>query len=184
MKSNLAVVFALIWFAAPGRSTAAESIWMTAANQHELDPVVLYAVALQESRRLRPDGKVRPWPWTLHAKGHGAMYFDSYDDALNKLVELIDSGLRNVDIGLMQINWGANGHLLPDPAKLLQPQNNITLGAAILRRELDHQQGDLRQAIARYHSPSTARGNAYAKSVLTILQNLRALRGFSASLAF
>jgi len=184
MKRYLVVVLAISSIVMSPTSLATESIWMKAADLHNLDPVVLYAVALQESRRIRPDGNVRPWPWTLHAKGHGAMYFDTYDDALEKLIELIDSGVKNVDIGMMQISWGANGHLLPDPAKILQPQNNITLGAAILRRELDQQNGDLRQAIARYHTPSTARGNKYAQSVLTILQNLRELRGFSASLAF
>ena len=90
MNRNLAVVLALLSFVFVPSVGAADSVWMKAANQHELDPVVLYALALQESRRLRPDGKVRPWPWTLHAKGHGAMYFDSYDEALDKLVELID----------------------------------------------------------------------------------------------
>ena len=184
MNRNLAVVFALLSIVFVPSVGAADSVWMKAANQHELDPVVLYALALQESRRLRPDGKVRPWPWTLHAKGHGAMYFDSYDEALVKLVELIDDGVSNVDIGMMQINWGANGHLLPDPAKLLQPQHNIDIGATILRLNLNQHQGDLRQAIAHYHSPSEARGNQYAQSVLTILQNLRQLRGFSAALAF
>lgn len=184
MNRCLAVFTALCSILFAPTTGATESVWLKAANQHELDPVVLYALALQESRRLRPDGNVRPWPWTLHAKGHGAMYFDDYDQALEKLETLIDAGVRNVDIGMMQINWGANGHLLPDPAKLLQPQYNIDVGATILRLNLNQHQGDLRQAIAHYHSPSRDRGDRYAQSVLQILSNLRQLRGFSAALAF
>ncbi|MGI9295884.1 MAG: transglycosylase SLT domain-containing protein [Pseudomonadales bacterium] len=156
---------------------AAESIWIKAASTHDLDPVVLYAVALQESRRMRPDGTVRPWPWTLRAPGYGALYFDSYIEAADKLVEIIESGVENVDIGMMQINWHSNGHLLPDPKLILKPEHNVQLAARILRRELDGQQGDLDNALARYHTPSAARGARYATSVLSILQNLRDTRG-------
>lgn len=156
---------------------ATESIWVKAASSHDLDPVVLYALALQESRRLRPDGTVRPWPWTLHAKGYGALYFDTYNEAADKLVEIIESGVKNVDIGMMQINWRYNGHLLPDPRQILKPENNVQLAAQILRRELDQQNGDLNSAIARYHTPYKKRGERYATSVLSILQNLRDTRG-------
>ena len=156
---------------------AKESIWIKAASTHDLDPVVLYALALQESRRMRPDGTVRPWPWTLRAKGHGSLYFDTYTEAADKLIEIIESGVENVDIGMMQINWRSNGHLLPDPKQILKPENNVLLGAQILRRELDRQKGDLTNAIARYHTPSKKRGERYATSVLSILKNLRDTRG-------
>ncbi len=57
------------------------SIWLAAAEAHRLDPLVLYAVALQESRKLWPDGRVRPWPWTLHVRHRGALRFEGHREA-------------------------------------------------------------------------------------------------------
>ena len=176
-KKVVSLCFCFFALLASSHAVATESIWVKAASTHDLDPVVLYALALQESRRLRPDGTVRPWPWTLHAKGYGAMYFDSYNEAADKLIEIIESGVENVDIGMMQINWKSNGHLLPDPKQILKPENNVKLAAQILRRELDSQGGDLNSAIAHYHTPYKQRGTRYANSVLAILENLRGTQG-------
>ena len=158
-------------------ANAAESIWLEVSAAHDVDPIILYAIALQESRQLRPDGLLRPWPWTLHVAGQGAMRFDNYQQAADKLIEVLESGVTNVDIGMMQINWRWNGHLLPEPTQILIPENNIRLGATILRRELDKGRGDLSIAIGRYHNSAESLGGPYAISVLSIADSLRRTRG-------
>lgn len=105
------------------------------------------------------------------------MRFDSYRQAADKLLEILDSGITNVDIGSMQINWHWNGHLLPDPVEILKIQNNIHLGATILRRELKNTRGDLRKAIARYHNSADRLGEPYAASVMSIASSLRKTHG-------
>ena len=154
------------------QAAASTSPWFAAALKHDVDPLELYAIALQESRRHRPDGQFRPWPWTLHTENEGTMYFNTYEAVLAKLTTLLERGETNIDIGLMQINWGWNGHRLPDPAKLLLPQYNIDVAAKILREHLNAFGGDRRLAIARYHSSRPDRGMPYAAAVLEILKYL------------
>src|SRR5262245_42586382 len=86
-------------------AAATVSPWLAAARKHNVDPLELYAIALQESRRHRPDGRFRPWPWTLHSHSEGALYFDTYEAVLAKLKSLLARGETNIDVGLMQINW-------------------------------------------------------------------------------
>lgn len=148
------------------------SPWSRAAERHDVEVIDLYAIALQESRRPRPDGLLRPWPWTLHTAETGSLYFETYEAALDKLTELIAEGKTNIDVGLMQINWGWNGYRAGDPKRLLLPGENIELAAQILREHLNELGGDLRRAIGRYHSPRADRGEPYAASVLAIRDHL------------
>jgi len=150
------------------------SPWAQAARKYDLDPLALYGIALQESRRYFDDNQVRPWPWTLHTPEEGGLYFDSFENAAKKLRELIASGRTNIDIGLMQLSLLWQKHRVADPVQLLKPEINIEVAAAILREHLD-QFGELRLAIARYHSARLDRGVPYAASVLTIIEHLRRL---------
>ena len=115
---------------------------------------------------------LRPWPWTLHTPEAGSLYFDTYDAALEKLKSLIAQGTKNIDVGLMQINWGWNGHRAT-AERLLLPTDNIEIAAQILREHLNEYGGDRRRAVARYHSPRPERGLPYAASVLAIAEELR-----------
>jgi soluble lytic murein transglycosylase-like protein len=159
------------------------SPWFAAALKHNVDPLELYAIALQESRRSRPDGQLRPWPWTLHTGNEGTMYFNTYEAGLAKLKDLLKRGETNIDIGLMQINWAWNGHRLPDPAKLLLPQYNIDVAAKILREHLNAYGGDRRLAIALYHSSRPDLGMPYAAAVLEILKYLHTTEELKLTLA-
>lgn len=165
------------------REALQNSTWVQAARKHNIEPLSLYSIAFQESRRPRPDGWLRPWPWTLHTPSHGAQYFDSYEAALEAFRTLIAKGVTNIDVGLMQINWGWHSHRQPDPAKLLLPNQNIEIGAAILRELLDRFEGDLRLALAHYHSSTLERGLPYAASVLTILEHFQQLDSITSALA-
>ncbi len=165
------------------RAIQEHSPWLEAATKHRVDVLDLYAIALQESRRRRSDGQVRPWPWTLHTPTEGSLYFENYEAAVAKLNQLLSSGATNVDVGLMQVNWAWNGHRLPDPAKLLLPRHNIDVAAEILREHLNSFDGDLQLAFARYHSSRIERGIPYAASVLKILEHLRSMDGIAPALA-
>jgi soluble lytic murein transglycosylase-like protein len=101
------------------------------------------------------------------------MYFSTYEAALRRLEALIASGETNIDIGLMQINWRANGWRLPDPARLLQPVHNIETAAAIFSELLERYGWDWRLAFARYHSPRSELGLPYAEAVLRIREWLK-----------
>lgn len=180
---RLAMLLGLLCAAhSAGAQGVESSAWTRAAAKYGLQEVDLYAIALKESRRYRSDGLVRPWPWTLHSPETGALYFETYEAALEKLTALLAEGKTNIDIGVMQINWGWNGHRAADAKRLLLPAENIEIAAQILRENLD-QYGDMGLAIARYHSPRAERGRAYAASVLAILEYLRRAKWIQLALA-
>ena len=158
------------------------SAWAAAAKKYDVDPVLLYAIALRETGLPWSDGMVRPWPWCLHAPKEGALCFRGYAGALRKLKSLLLSGETNVDIGAGQINWRANSWRLPDPARLLQPFNNIMIEAEIFWENVDRNRGNVRVALAQYNSFDPRIGDRYAGSVLSIADQLRRIPGFTTSL--
>jgi hypothetical protein len=150
--------------------TTRASAWRDAAAQYHVDSFTLYALALVETRRQWSDGLVRPWPWTLHTPAEGALYFPSYEEALIKLRAVLASGEKNVDVGMLEVNWRANAYRLPDPAQLLMPKNNIAIAAQIYGECLSRNARDWMRSVACYHSPRAELGIPYATSVLKILE--------------
>jgi len=45
------------------------TLWWQIANRHQLDPYILYAVALIESAKGSTKNHVTPWPWALNKAG-------------------------------------------------------------------------------------------------------------------
>ena len=161
-----------------GHAAEHRSAWAQAAQAHAIDPVTLYAVALQESRTLWTDGTARPWPWTLRSARDGTQRFVSRSAAQQALGTLLAAGESNIDVGLMQINWGFNGHRVDAPAALLDPHRNIFVGAEILRDALRAHEGDLARALGAYHHGSdTERGRAYSAEVRRRINALRSVAG-------
>jgi soluble lytic murein transglycosylase-like protein len=72
---------------------------------------------------------------------------------------------ENVDIGLMQINWGHWGKRFGlSKADLLDPWLNVLLGARILEYCV-RVSGSWRKGVALYHSPHEARQREYVEKV-------------------
>lgn len=169
---------------APVGASDPASAWATAARAHGLDPVLLYALALQESRTLWADGLVRPWPWTLRSARDGARRYPTAEAAVEALEALLADGERNVDVGLMQINWAYHHRRVAEPSALLDPRTNILVGAGILEEALKASHGDLERALGAYHHhPDSERARRYSDQVRRRLEGLRALPGLAQRLA-
>ena len=150
-----------------------DTAWAEAAAPYDLDPTLLYAIALMESGRPR-EGGLAPWPWTLWLPGQGGVFLESREQALFTLRAHSDGA---VDVGLMQVNLRAHGHRIVRPEELLEPQRNLEIAAVILSEALTTAPGDLELGIGRYHSPNEARARDYGRTVLTIWQGLQQLGG-------
>jgi Transglycosylase SLT domain len=71
----------------------------------------------------------------------------------------------NVDIGLMQINWGHWGKKLGlSKSELLDPRLNVLLGAKILEHCV-RVSGSWWKGVALYHSPHDSRQREYVEKV-------------------
>jgi soluble lytic murein transglycosylase-like protein len=118
-----------------------------------IPPLVLYGVALQESAKLFGEFSL-PWPWTLNVQGTPRRYA-RYAEAVEGLRAIVASGIRNVDTGLMQVNWGYHRDRLIEPSRALDPYPNIAVGATILRSHFERTR-NWYAAVGRYHSPGNA----------------------------
>lgn len=143
-------------------SSPAGNAFEIAAAEQVLPAHLLYAIALTESGRTQ-EGVYRPWPWTLNIDGK-AHFFSSRSKATDALREALDQGIRNVDIGPMQVSWRFHKTLLGNPEIALDPLHNVRVGAFILAREMRAEDG-FWQAVGRYHSRLPVRQQAYIQKV-------------------
>ncbi|NLC21098.1 MAG: lytic transglycosylase domain-containing protein [Halomonadaceae bacterium] len=137
--------------------------WSLAAEK--VDPQLLYAVALAESQKT-VDGQVRPWPWALNVQGKG-YYFDTREEAEDHLAATIARGVKNVDIGPLQINYNWHGHRIVEPSDLFDLATSVRVGADILSEALGSAPHDRVLAVGRYHNwKDEHRARQYGTKVL------------------
>lgn len=95
-------------------------------------------------------------PWAINIDG-APIYPKSREEAQR----ILQSAPKNVDIGLMQINFRIWGRTLGlTKTELLNPHLNVWAGATILRYYLSRY--DFWEAIGRYHSGKRTRQIVYA----------------------
>lgn len=151
------------------------TLWWDVAQQHQLDPYVLYAVALVESAKLSGKKQVTPWPWALNKAGK-AIIPNSHQDARAILHKTLNAGSRNIDVGLMQINIRWQGHRVNTAEQLLNPLTNLHIGALVLAEAIQSAPSNLTLGVGRYHSwQNQLAALAYGRKVLTVADNIRAV---------
>lgn len=148
-----------------------ETTWSKIGKEYSIDPVLLYAIALKESRRWDGKGGSTPWPWTLNA-GKG-LTFKSRKEAAASLTMHLQSGRKNIDVGLMQINLIYNGHRAKSPWALLEPETNIRVAAQILSENVKNSRGDIMLAVGKYYNNDPEKGKAYATHVLSMVSRMK-----------
>ncbi len=126
-------------------------VWLEASGNSGIPVKVLHGIALVESGKKWSDGTFRPWPWTLNSPARGAQFFNSYQAAEKGLNELLQQGVTNVDIGMMQINCGYHCARVKKPSDLLDPKVNIRVASKILS-EVHSIRGDVASAVGAYHA--------------------------------
>ena len=132
-------------------STLQNTHWWKIARIHQLDPYILYAVALIESAKSIDVKAITPWPWAINKSGK-AILPATKQEAHIILNKSIAQGNRHIDVGLMQINLHWHGHRVAKPEHLLNPAINLELGAKLLSEAIESAPNDLVLGIGRYHS--------------------------------
>ena len=93
----------------------------------------------------------------------GRSFFPS---SIYQAVGLLNRSGDNVDIGLMQVNWGFWGNRFGlSKFELLDPQLNVLVGAKILEHCI-RVSGSGWKGVGLYHSPENFRQRAYIEKVL------------------
>lgn len=147
----------------------------SAGEQHQIDPLLLYSVALLESGYGHGKGTVGPWHLTLRSP-EKAFYLDTPSEARKTLLSIL-SRTSAVDVGVMQVNIKWNGFRVAAPTDLLDLATNVGVGASILKEAILSSPGDLGLGLGRYHNWSDEkRARNYGSRVLAVYSNLKAIK--------
>lgn len=155
------------------------SMFGDVAREKGLDPYLLYAVALTESAQGTPaqvrEALVSPHPYALRTPARG-YYPETRDEAIATLNEILASGEKLVDVGLMQLNLRWNGHRVDAPADLLDPRTSLRAAADVLTDAMASAPNDIVLGIGRYYTWSDDNASrSYAERVLHYYRNLTSL---------
>lgn len=112
---------------------------------------LLAAVSLAESGRWDKENAASfAWPWTVTAEGKG-QFFASKAEAIAQVQALKARGIRNIDVGCMQINMQYHPDAFPDLETAFEPESNVAYAAKYLRSLFDDSKSWI-TAVGNYHS--------------------------------
>ncbi len=145
------------WSVCPRHIRAAES-------QHSLPPHLLTAISKVESGRWHAQSKANlAWPWTVMAEGKGR-YLPSKTAAIAEVRALQAKGVKNIDVGCMQINLYYHPKAFASLEEAFDPALNTRYAAKLLT---DHRRnaGSWTRAIGDYHSKTISFARIYRLKV-------------------
>ncbi len=129
-----------------------------------IPPYLLHAISLTESGRAAPDKTVRAWPWTVMAQGKGR-YYKTKAKAIAVVKQLKKQGVRNIDVGCMQINLKYHPKAFKSLEQAFDPNSNVAYSAKFLT-DLRRDYKSWTKAVGYYHSREHIRSKGYRNKVL------------------
>lgn len=177
---------------APASQEAIDPTWLLCRAEiarieeaRQIPAHLLGAIALVESGRQAP-GKweISAWPWTVMAEGKGR-YLPSKQAAIEEVEKLRKRGVRNIDVGCMQVNLKYHPDAFADLEEAFDPAANVAYAASFLA-SLRDDKGSWSKAVAHYHSATPERYIKYRTKVFAAWRDerRRALKiDFAADLA-
>ncbi len=121
---------------------------------------LLEAISLVESGRWDAAAeRTRPWPWTVYAKGAGHRY-ETKEAAIAAVAALKKAGVRNIDVGCMQVNLRYHPEAFASLDEAFDPAANVAYAAHFLK-DLRDRRGSWPEAIRHYHSATPAHARPY-----------------------
>lgn len=125
---------------------------------------LLAAISLVEAGRWDADrSAIFAWPWTVTAEGRGR-FLPSKQAAIAEVRKLRARGIRNIDVGCMQINLKYHPKAFDNLNEAFDPVANVAYAANYLRL-LKKETRSWTRAIGSYHSRTPARAKAYRQRV-------------------
>ena len=128
---------------------------------------ILQAISLAESGRWDKETRSKfAWPWTVTARGKGEFY-PSREHAIAAVQRLKREGVRNIDVGCMQINLLYHPEAFDSLDEAFDPDANTRYAADLFSR-LRESTRSISRAIAHYHSTTREYNVPYTKKVLDL----------------
>ena len=147
-----------------------KSLWASAGARYRIDPLLIYAVALVESKSAQADGSITPSPWLVRVNGR--MHKGSRADVERTIQMARQMALPVQDVGIMQVYYPVHRDIEPDPIALLNPVRNIEVGTSLLRKAMQRSRDPV-LGIGYYHSHDTQLARGYGLAVLSVYRELK-----------
>jgi Transglycosylase SLT domain len=133
---------------------------------------LLAAIALAESGRWDASRKATvAWPWTIMAEGKGK-YFPTKQEAIAAARAIQARGVRNMDVGCMQINMMYHGDAFTSIEQAFDPAANVAYAARFLQ-QLYVKMGSWHEAAGRYHSATPLYNQRYKEKIARLWDEQR-----------
>ena len=135
-------------------------------DQQGIPKLLMNAIAVIESGRVHPNDKTKkmePWPWTINVNGKG-YYFETKTAALSKVRQCLREGIKNIDVGCMQINLNHHPKAFPSLDDAFDPYKNALYAAKFLK-DLMQEKRSWSMAVGHYHSRAYQHYISYRKRV-------------------
>ena len=131
------------------------SLIASAEIEHNIPSGLLFAIAKTESGMKA---------YALNIGGR-AVFLPSISKAQEVLEDKLSSGLTNIDVGVMQVNYRWHSHEFDSLEEMLTPASNISYAAKLLK-SLYVQHGTWHKAVRYYHSANSEHHKKYSRKVV------------------
>lgn len=126
---------------------------------------LLQAISYVESGRWDAKSKSHhAWPWTVMAEGKGR-YFPNKAAAIAEVMALQAKGIKNIDVGCMQINLHYHPQAFADLEEAFTPNANVAYAARFLKK-LRQEMRSWTMAVGRYHSANDRLASPYRSKAI------------------
>lgn len=140
-------------------------------RREKIQTNLLTAISLVESGRYSAEYKTGvAWPWTVTASGKGN-FLKTKDEAVALVKKLQSQGIKNIDVGCMQINLQYHPDAFKNLDEAFTPSKNVAYAAKYLKKLYD-ETGSWGQAATRYHSKKAKNAFRYEDKLLDVWKNL------------
>lgn len=132
---------------------------------NDIPASLMSAIATVESGRWAADEKaIFAWPWTV-TNGSDGRYFPTKEAAIAHVEKLRARGVRNIDVGCMQVNLMYHPDAFDDLETAFDPEANAAYAARFLNG-LFKEHKSWGEAIRRYHSANAKFNLPYHRKVV------------------
>jgi len=139
----------------------------SAERHYRIPRQLLAAISLAESGRYSKTRRATfAWPWTVRS-GKFSRFLPNRAAAIHTVRQLQARGIRNIDVGCMQVNLSYHPKAFADLNAAFDPAKNVTYAARFLTR-LQRSKRSWSRAVGLYHSAKPAKGLPYWRRVMRL----------------
>lgn len=134
-----------------------------AEETHKIPTHLLGAIGVVESGKKGENRFREPSPWVIQVNGKG-LFFKSKEEAVKKAKQLQSQGIKNMDVGCLQVNLHHHPDAFGSLEEAFDPGVNTEYAAKFLA-DLRRKHRTWIMAVAHYHSMNKEHNIPYRKKV-------------------